>query len=147
MIGHITKYCSKSVTKILINAIVLSRIYFCGSLFSDLKNIEIKKIDRIIRASIRLIYNINSREHLKTGEHQHYLKLLLFRKQCKHNLGYLLYLAHKYIFLVKPDYLQNQLKRHCILKQNRTSDAIHLEINTLFNKFSNREFSSVIPRI
>ena len=34
--------------------------------------------------------------------------------------------------LVKSDYLQNQLKRRCILKQIRTSDAILLQSNTLF---------------
>ena len=38
-------------------------------------------IDRIIRASIRLIYNINRNEHLKTDEQQHNLKWLLFRKR------------------------------------------------------------------
>ena len=63
-IRHIRKYCSKRITKLLINALVLSRIDYCGSLFSDLKKIEVKKIDRIIRVSIRLIYNINRSEHL-----------------------------------------------------------------------------------
>ena len=90
------------------NTIVLSRIEYCESLISDVKNIEVKKIDRIIRASIRLIYNINRIEHMKTYEHQHNLKWLLFRKRCKHRL---LCLAHKSIFLGKPDYLHNQLKR------------------------------------
>ena len=79
-IDHIIKYFSKRITKLLINSLVLSRIDYCGSLFSELKNIEVIKIDRIIRASIRLIYNINRSEHLKTDEHQHNLKWLLFRK-------------------------------------------------------------------
>ena len=48
-IGHIRKYCSKRITKLLINALVLSRIDYCGYVFSDLKNIEVTKIDRIIR--------------------------------------------------------------------------------------------------
>ena len=39
-IGHIRKHCYKCITKLLINALVLSRIDYCGSLFSDLKNIE-----------------------------------------------------------------------------------------------------------
>ena len=73
-IRHIRKYCSKRITKLIINALVLSRIEYYGSLFSDLKNIEVKKIDRIIRISIRLIYNINSRDHLKTVEHKHNFK-------------------------------------------------------------------------
>ena len=77
-IRHIRKYCSKRITKLLINALVLSRIDYCGSLFSDLKNIEVKNIDRIIRASIEYIYtpfyNINHSEYLKIDEHQHHLK-------------------------------------------------------------------------
>ena len=56
-IRHIIKYCSKHINKLFINTLVLSRIDYCGSLFSELKNIEVKKSDRIIRASIRLIYN------------------------------------------------------------------------------------------
>ena len=95
-IGHITKYFSKCIYKLLINDLVLSRIYYCRSLFSDLKNIEVKKIDRIIGVSIWLIYNINRREDLKTDEQQHHLTLLLLRKRCKHIL---LCLAHKSIFL------------------------------------------------
>ena len=74
MIRHIRKYCSKLITKLLINDLVLSIIDYCGSLFNDLKNIEVKKIDIIIRSSIRLIYNINRSEYLKTDEHQHNLK-------------------------------------------------------------------------
>ena len=73
-INSISKSANFRITKLLINTLVLSRIDYCGSLFSDLKNIEVKKIDRIIRASIRLIYNINRSEHLKTDEHQHNLK-------------------------------------------------------------------------
>ena len=68
--GHIRKYC----TNIFINALVLSIIYYCGSLFSYSKNIEVKNINRIIHAYIRPIYNINRSEHLKTDEHQHNLK-------------------------------------------------------------------------
>ena len=78
------------------------------------------------------------------NEHQHNLKLLLFRKRCKYRL---LCLAHTSVFLGKPDYLHDQLKRRRILKKIRTSDAILLESNTLFNGFSNRAFSSAVPRI
>ena len=47
-ICNIRKYFSKHITKLLINDLVLSRIDYCGSLVSYLKNIEVKKIDRII---------------------------------------------------------------------------------------------------
>ena len=130
-IDHIRKYFTNHITKQLINVLVLSRIDYCRSLFSNLKknltfselnlkNIEVKKIDRIIRSSIHLIYNINRREHFKTDEHQHNLKWLLFRKRFKtdehqHNLKWLLFrkrckhrllcLALRYKFLGKSDYL------------------------------------------
>ena len=81
-IGHIRKYCFKRFTKLLINVLVLSKIDYCGSLFSDLKNIEVKKIDIIISASIRLIYNINRSEHFKA----HNIKWLLFINRCKHRI-------------------------------------------------------------
>ena len=38
-IGHVRKYYSNRITKLLINALVLSIIYYYGSLYSDLKNI------------------------------------------------------------------------------------------------------------
>ena len=34
----IRKYCSKRITKLLTNVLVLSRSDYCGSLFSDLKD-------------------------------------------------------------------------------------------------------------
>ena len=54
-IAHIRKYCSTRITRTLINALVLSRIDYCGSIFSDTNITDIKKVDRIIRASERLI--------------------------------------------------------------------------------------------
>ena len=69
------------------------------------KNI-IKHVSHFIYIYIYIYIYIN--HHLKTDEHQHNLKWLLFRNRCKYRL---LCLAHKSIFLGKPDYLHNQLKR------------------------------------
>ena len=85
-ISHIRKYCSTRITRTLINALVLSRIDYCGSLFSDTNSTDIKKVDRIIRAFIRFIYNVNRRDHILTDKYQHNVKFVSFRKRCKHRL-------------------------------------------------------------
>ena len=41
-IAHIRKYCSTRITRTLINALVLSRIDYCRSLFSDTNSTDIK---------------------------------------------------------------------------------------------------------
>ena len=71
---HIRKYCSTRITRKLINVFVLSRIDCRRSIFSDTNSTDIKKVDRIIRASIRRIYNVNHHDHMLTDMYQHNLK-------------------------------------------------------------------------
>ena len=142
-IACIRKYCSTHINRTLINVLVLSRIDYCGSLFSDTNNTDIKKVDRIIRASTQLSYNVNRRDHTLTYMYQHNLKWLSFRKRCKQRL---LCLAQQTLLRGKPGYLNNLLKRRVILRHNRTSDVILLEGGTTRNAFNYRAFSSVIPR-
>ena len=54
-IGHIRKYCSNNINKLLINVLVLFIIYYCESLITDLRNMEVNNIDRIIRASMHYL--------------------------------------------------------------------------------------------
>ena len=54
----------------------------------------------IIRDSIRLIYNVNRRDHTPTDMYQYNRKWLSFKKRCKHRLQYL---AHtKTLLIGKP---------------------------------------------
>ena len=53
---------------------VLSRIDYCGSLFSDINSTDINKVDMIIRASIRFIDNVNRGDHTLTYMYQYNLK-------------------------------------------------------------------------
>ena len=85
-IAYIRKYYSTCITRKLINAIALSRIYYCGSLFSDINITDIKKVEMIIRAYIRLIYNVNRCDHTLTDMYQYNLKWLTLRKRCNNRL-------------------------------------------------------------
>ena len=68
-IRHIKNYCSPNITKRLLNALVLSRINYCCSLFYGIKNSEVIKVDRIIRSSVRLIHRLKRRDHTLTDTH------------------------------------------------------------------------------
>ena len=69
-IRHIKNYCSPNITNHLLNALVLSRIDYCCSLFYRIKNSEVIKVDRIIRSSVRLIHRLKRRDHTLTDIHQ-----------------------------------------------------------------------------
>ena len=118
-IANIRKYCSKRITRKLINAHILYRINYCGSHFSDTNSTDIKKSVRIIRTSIRLIYNINHSDHMLTYMYQYNLKWLSLRTRCKHRLLCLAHThTHKTLLISKPGYLNNLLKCRDILSKS-----------------------------
>ena len=70
-IRHIKNYCSPNITiayKRLLNALVLSRIDYCCSLFYGIKNSQVIKVDRIIRSSVRLIHRLKRRDQLTLSD-------------------------------------------------------------------------------
>ena len=122
---HIRNYCSTNITKRLVNALVLSRLDYCCSLLYGIKNTEAKKVDRIIRSSVRLIHRLKRCEHSLTDMHQHNMKWLPFKKRCEFSL---LCLMHKTLILGRPGYLHGLLVRRQILQHLRSSDAALLEL-------------------
>ena len=55
-IRHIRKYLSKEHTEQLIHAFITSRLDYCNSLLYGIAEYQIKKLQRIMNASARLIY-------------------------------------------------------------------------------------------
>ena len=58
MYKQIKNYCSPNITKRLLNALVLSRIDNCCSLFYGIYNSEVIIVHIIIRSSVRLIHSL-----------------------------------------------------------------------------------------
>ena len=141
-IRHIRNYCSPNITKRLLNALVLSRIDYCCSLFYGIKNSEVIKIDRIIRSSVRLVHRLKRRDHALTDTHQCNMKWLSFRKRCQFRL---LCLTHKTLFLGRPAYLRALLTRRNILPHLRSSDATLLDLPVTRNVMRSRSFTSMAP--
>ena len=141
-IRHIRNYCSPNITNRLLNALVLSRIDYCCSLFYGIKNSEVIKVDRIIRSSVRLVHRLKRRDHALTDTHQYNMKWLSFIKRCQFRL---LCLTHKTLFLGRPAYLRGLLTRRNILLHLRSSDATLLDLPVTRNVMRSRSFTSMAP--
>ena len=139
-IRHIKNDCSPKITKRLLNALVLSRIDYCCSLFYEIKNSEVIKVDRIIRSSVRLIHRLKRRDHTLT--HQYNIKLRSFRKPCQFRL---VCLTHKTLFLGRPAYLRGLLTRRNILPHLRSSDATLFDLPVTRNVMRSRSLTRMAP--
>ena len=86
---------------------------------------KLKKVDQIIRSSVRLIHRLNRYEHSLTDMYQHNMKWLPFKKRCEFRL---LCLMHKKLILDRPGYLRGLIVCRQILQNLRSSDATLLKL-------------------
>ena len=70
-IRKIRKSIIVSLTKTLVNSLVLSRIDYCSSILINLPLSSISPLNRVIRSSIRKTYNLRIRDHSSTSSYQH----------------------------------------------------------------------------
>ena len=70
-IRKIRKSTTLSLTKTLVNSIVLSYIDYCSSILINLPSSSISPLNRVIRSSIRTTYNLRIRDHSSTSSYQH----------------------------------------------------------------------------
>ena len=141
-IRHIKNFCSPNITKRLINALVLSRINYCCSLFYGIKNSEVIQVNSFIRSCVRLIHRLKQCDHALIDTHQCNMKWLSFRKRYQFRL---LCLTQKTLFLCIPAYLHGLLTCRNILPHLSSSDDILLDVPVTHNVMHSRSFSSMAP--
>ena len=79
IISKLRKSITVSLTKTLVNSLVISRIDYCSSILINLPLSSISHLNRVIRSSIRTTYNLRIRDHSSTSSYQNlYLKLTWF---------------------------------------------------------------------
>ena len=142
---RIRKDLTRSLTTVLINALVLSRIDYCSSLLYHLPNTSLSPLNRIIRASIRTIFSINRFDHSITDSHQ---LISNWFPQKKRSLLHLLPLAHKAIYYTSPPYLTSLLT----LRRPLTSLGSNADISLIcprvsYLKYHKRAFSYMVPSL
>ena len=79
-IRKIRKSITVSLTKTLVNSLVLLRIDYCSSILINLPLLSISPLNRVIRSSIRTTYNLRIRDHSSTSSYQHLSPWFTFNK-------------------------------------------------------------------
>ena len=70
-IRKIRKLITVTLTKTLVNFLVLSRIDYCSSILINLPLYSLYPLNRVIHSSIRTTYNLRIRDHTSTSSYQH----------------------------------------------------------------------------
>ena len=130
-IRSIRKFITTKSCSILINSLIFSRLDYCNSILCSLPSISISKIDRIIRASTRITFNLSYSEYTASvSSLLSSLKWLTFKNRC---LFKLLCLTHKLLLTHQQIYLYNLLDHINPLHSLRSTRTIRL-ITYPYNK-------------
>ena len=79
-IRKIRKSITVSLTKTLVNSLVLSRIDYCSSILINLPLSSISSLNRVICSSISTTYNLRIRDNFSTSSYQYLTPWLTFNK-------------------------------------------------------------------
>jgi hypothetical protein len=63
-INKIRRFLDFSSVKCVVNALVLSRLKYCNSLYLNLPSSILKRLQRVQNAAVRTIFNLRKREHV-----------------------------------------------------------------------------------
>ena len=141
----IRKHIIRPLCAVLINSLVISRIDYCSSLLYILPASSIAPLNRIIRSSIRSIFNIKLSDHSYTDSFQIIPNWFPYRKR---SLIRLLSITHKSIYFSIPSYMFDLLLIRSTTHNTRSTSSINLIIPQPSSlKFQKRSFSYIVPSI
>ena len=63
-IGRIKRSLSQEQRILLVHALVFSSLDYCNSLFANVPGYSVKKLQRVINAAARMIYDVKKRDHI-----------------------------------------------------------------------------------
>ena len=144
---RVSSRVSNISTKIqIVQATIISQIDYCNSIYVCLPNSEIKKLQRLMNAAVRFIYNLRRKNN---DSITHYLKKCHFLPvslRCKFKICCL---AFKCVYGGAPEYLSNLLEMKKSLPSLRiNSDITLLKQCKLYSEnYKNRAFSITAPII
>ena len=145
-IRKIRKSITVSLTKTLVNSLVLSRIDYCSSVLLNLPLSSISPLNRVISSSIRTTYNLRIRDHSSTSSYQHLPPWFTFNKRLAYRI---LSIFHSSIYSSNfPSYISTSLVQSTSLSSLR-NHAYHLLSTPILrpSKIITRVLSYIGPKI
>ena len=106
-LGRIRQTLTVELRFMLVKTLVLSKIDYHNALYINLPEYSIKKLQGVINASVRFIYGIGRREHIRPYLIKAHILPVRMRIDFKICL-----LAHKFIHAKVPDYITELLHMH-----------------------------------
>ena len=137
-IGHIRKYLTKENLKLLVNALVISRLDYCNSILYGLPKQELDKLQRIQNTAARLITEPRTTNTL----HLPWLPIesrIIFK---------LLLITFKIIHGLCPAYLSPLLQKYCPQRNLCSSSKLLFTVpNVNSVTYGERAFSFSAPKL
>ena len=137
-IGRICKYLTNENLKLLVNALVISRLDYCNSILNGLPKRELDKLQRVQNTAARLI---NQYDHIKPAPLQklHWLRVesrIIFK---------VILITFKILHGLSPAYLSSLLQQYNPPRSLRSSSKSLLTVPTKLHydmyEFCERAFS------
>ena len=141
-IGQIRKFLDKNSAKMIVNALITSRLDYCNSLLSGISQHHLKRLQRIQNTCARIITGHRKRDHITPVLRDLHWLPVQQRIQYK-----ILLLTYKALNGHAPVYLRDLLhiyKQACSL---RSQDSMQLVVPRSRIAYGDRCFAKTAPRL
>ena len=146
-IRHIRPFLTIEHSGMLMRCLLLSRIDYCNSIFYNITNHQISRLQRLMNRAARLALNIDYspyKHHQPSISHLVKLHWLPISYRIHFKIALLTY---KTLATSSPAYLHNLLSQRIITKQLRSSASLLLQQKKTVNNISQRAFRHSAPAI
>lgn len=142
-IGQMAPFLNETSLKTLMSAFILSRMDYCNSLFVNLSDESLNKLQRFQNRAAKLVFRKKKHDHVSP------LLIKLHWLPVKERVSYkIALLCHKCIHEKAPSYLINLINIYTPSRSLRSSNKCLLEIPTKGSaKLASRSFAHAAPAI
>ncbi len=141
-LSFIRKYLSPSAAESLIHALISSRIDFSNSLFGNLPQKEVNRLQRLQNSAARLLTYTKKSSHITP-----ILQSLHWLPVVKRITFKILLLVYYSLHSIAPAYLQNSLTVYAPSRSLRSSNSQSLQVPRVKRSWGDRSFSYLGPKL
>ena len=140
-ISKIRQFLNNNSTQILINALVISKLEYNLELLYNIKQKDVQKLEKVLRKSVRLIFNLKKRDSVK--EYMKTLKWLPIAERIKmKNIK----VIHNSICYQEPQYIRDLFELNDN-PQTRQNNGHNLKIPITLSEFHKQALSIYGPAL